>query len=619
MRTYLRLFVCAAAVFLAPVITVAQEVSESPAREIIEEKTRWTPEQVIEAQRQRQLGHNQSPNGAASAAEAAAEAREVVVSGENAPESEVHAAINPRDSNNIVVSPIRIGSAADGLLCPVYYTRDFGRTWRKSEFKTLPKGKNVTVNGGGDPILAFDEDGTAHLIWIALYYKPNSTDTTFYGLYWASSTDGGETWQQSDSDAVAFNKFARTASNPEIYDKEWLAVDRTNGPRRNTLYLAFLQAGGNNGRGRIVVRRKLPGEQTWSRTSVPVSIAGFYLVQFTNVEVDNQGNVHVTFFGGQNQGANSLWHAVSTDGAATFGAPVKIADVHYPRFSTSSSYSSIPGIQSRRMYPSPVFAVDHSNGPGRGNLYAAWTADGTTTELGDGLDIYFSRSLDNGQTWSSPLIVNDDPRGRVRHQHYPTISVTPNGVVVLSWYDRRDDSTHRIGDYVVAYSFNGGVRFSHMVRASERSTDFGSIGALNSGFGIGEYTQVLSTSGYAIPVWTDGRTGDGDLNIFAAFLPIDTALAGVERISSVTDGVQLGGARVLGNEAEIPFTLTSRGHVRMTLFDAVGRQVAVLVNGDLEPGQHTVRASLQGLASGRYYIHLRAQQGWATRELDLVR
>ncbi|MBN1447599.1 MAG: T9SS type A sorting domain-containing protein, partial [Bacteroidetes bacterium] len=40
-------------------------------------------------------------------------------------------------------------------------------------------------------------------------------------------------------------------------------------------------------------------------------------------------------------------------------------------------------------------------------------------------------------------------------------------------------------------------------------------------FGIGDYDKALSTSFYAIPIWSDGRSNNGDMNVYAAFVPID--------------------------------------------------------------------------------------------------
>jgi len=69
----------------------------------------------------------------------------------------------------------------------------------------------------------------------------------------------------------------------------------------------------------------------------------------------------------------------------------------------------------------------------RGRFYAVWH-DNNEGEL----DAYFSSTAD-GVTWSEPRILNDDPRGTRVGQHYPQISLSPDGRIDVAWYDWRDD------------------------------------------------------------------------------------------------------------------------------------------------------------------------------------
>ncbi len=70
----------------------------------------------------------------------------------------------------------------------------------------------------------------------------------------------------------------------------------------------------------------------------------------------------------------------------------------------------------------------------------------------------------------------------------------------------------------------------------------------------------------------------------------------------------------------ISFTLQVPGFTTLTIFDAVGREVAVLLNEHLEAGvlhQRTFDAS--GLASGTYYARLVSSGEYRTRKLFLVK
>ncbi len=551
---------------------------------------------------------------------------DALVSDDEAAESEVHAAINPTDTANIVVSPIRY--AEMGFTTPIYYTKDFGVTWRKSGFKAIPRGAPVTIVGGGDPMFTYNTEGRVYFSWINLYANM-ANDSMTWGLFWAYSDDGGATWKRAARDHIA--KAATSGgypygvySLPSLYDKQWMAVDRTGSQYRNTVYTVLADLKVTAGQGVIRVARMKPGREEFEQL-VPVSNSSYRTVQFSSIDIDREGGVHVTFFGSKDNNLFALWHSVSTDGGGSFTTPTKISDVHMMRFSPDARRDSIPGVPYSRLYPCPHIVIDRNRS---GHIYAVWTADGLSARQGNGLDIFFSRSTDNGDSWSAPIVVNDDPRGAVRHQYYPSIAVNDSGTVAVAWYDRRDDASHRLTHYHTAVSTDGGLTFGGSRRLSSVSTDFSSVGMLNGGFGIGEYNQMLMTGSYAIPVWADGRSNDGDINIYAAFLPLrefyglgSQGTSGVDhRFTAVTDKVSLHPPIVdPGGEADLRFELAGPSHVRLTIVDMNGRVVASAADETFEAGSHSIRVDLSGFATGRYFVRLQTGFGPAIVPLAVVR
>ena len=66
--------------------------------------------------------------------------------------------------------------------------------------------------------------------------------------------------------------------------------------------------------------------------------------------------------------------------------------------------------------------------------------DETVNENND-TDIMVRTSTDDGQTWSDPVRVNDDPSTPIRSQFNPYIALDPtSGVVAIGWYDSRNDN-----------------------------------------------------------------------------------------------------------------------------------------------------------------------------------
>jgi len=549
---------------------------------------------------------------------------DAVLSSDATAESEVHAAMNPRDTANIIVSPIRYQGA--GFTLPIYYTRDFGATWAKSDFKAVP-GPGANVVGGGDPMFAFGSDGRAYFSWISLYSNAVG-DSTMWGMFWAYSDDGGQTWQRAKNDRIAFAGASGGLPYglfglPALYDKQWMIVDRTSSSYSNTLYTAFVQLSLSQETSTIVVARK-PGSAAEFLEPVAISDAAFTAVQFSSLDIDPDGGIHVTFFGSKDKATYALWHSVSTNGGATFSTPVKISNLHIMRFSADEAADSIIGVPHDRLYPCPHIVIDRSDSATRGNLYAVWTADGTTARGDDGLDIYFSRSVDNGTTWSDPIVVNDDPRGKVRHQYYPSIAVNDRGAIVVTWYDRRNDPLQRNTDYRIALSTDGGATFSSSLPVTSALTDFSTVGKKNGNFGVGEYNQVLLTSNYAVPIWTDGRGNDGNLDIYAAFVPLEViplgeGTSGVERVSVVDGSLTIHGLAVDGETARLEFELRSRASVRVDVVDMAGRVVVSRSERSYEAGSHAIDLDLGALPSGRYVCRVVSDHGVAVTTFPVVR
>ena len=94
-----------------------------------------------------------------------------------------------------------------------------------------------------------------------------------------------------------------------------------------------------------------------------------------------------------------------------------------------------------------------------GNIYLVWDANGISQKGQNGLDIYFSKSTDGGNTWSQPVITNNDPKGIVREQHDPCIYINPGGDIILGWYDRRNDPNDMLADFYIASHRMGEIVF----------------------------------------------------------------------------------------------------------------------------------------------------------------
>ncbi|MFW6276767.1 MAG: T9SS type A sorting domain-containing protein [Bacteroidota bacterium] len=576
----------------------------------------WKLQQILEAQ-------GKTNNPGASLLESDENTK---ISKSNEVESEVHAAINPNDTNNIIVSPIRQGGA-EGLYCPIYFTTDFGASWQESSFKALPKGEGQAA-GGGDPILVFDDNGRAHLSWIHLWMNGQifQADTIIASLYYAYSDDGGTSWNE-DPEYITETRyhidmpFAPQFSLKQMSDKQWMCADRSDAESKNYVYTTVteIDMSGSSEDYNIMLHRLKPGDTEFESNIVNAN--QYDMLQFSTCAVDNNGRLHVMFYG--KKGGNAVYYTYSDDGGANFIPEIKISDFHstIPVGEHGNAPDSIKGITNQRFYPAPMLTCDNSGGPNGGNLYAVWTADGIDQKESNGYDIYLSRSTDRGETWQQPIIVNDDQKGVRSSQFYPSITVNGRGVVIISWYDRRMDESDLLTEYYISYSFDGGETFPVQMPVSSAASDFTSIGARNNGFGIGEYNQLLATDYYAIPVWGDGRDNQGDVSIYTAFVPISEGVSSVDEIKPVNSSVSIRSIspQPANGQIELRLSLKHGSAVDVSFYNINGGKLPYGQNWNLGAGEHNMSINTSMLKAGSYYLKVLTSSGYALKKFIITR
>jgi hypothetical protein len=369
-----------------------------------------------------------------------------------------------------------------------------------------------------------------------------------------------------------------------------------------------------------MVRRKPAGVDTML-PPVQATPNTFMAVQFTSLGIDAKGGLHVTFMGTFDTVHYGIYTVYSADGGATFGPPVKISDADIPSLSADAiaNQDTIFGVRPVGNYPCPHLSIDTA---GTGDLYETWCALGVEADSQQGANIYFSRSTNNGATWSTPNIVNNDrdtEAGRYIDHFYPSIAVNGKGTITVTWYDRREDTNNVIGRYYIAQSTDQGHTWTNGPVATQ-PTDFSQVMDVNLNFGIGEYTQVLTTSDFTIPIWTDGRDDAGDLEIYAAFF-YGSPLAGVERLSTVSEGLQLSAnyPNPFSATTNFSFTSASAAHTELYVTNVAGQRVASIYNGMMGAGVHDFIFDGSQLANGVYYLNLESDLGVVRQAMTILR
>jgi len=140
--------------------------------------------------------------------------------------------------------------------------------------------------------------------------------------------------------------------------------------------------------------------------------------------------------------------------------------------------------------------------------------------------------------------------------------------------------------------------------------------------GAGGGAATVLASGFLAPA----ANQDGEaFGLLAVFPNGDALLLPAQPVS--TDGGPEAGALALGAPAPNPlaadgrvrFSLAAPGRATLALFDALGRRVATLADGEFGTDVQEARLDRAGLAAGAYWLRLDTAEGSRTRALTVVR
>jgi len=469
-------------------------------------------------------------------------------------QNEQQISVNPLDSLNFVANwrDFRIGYRQVGHAA----TFDGGRTWVAETLYVEP-----TYNWDSDPGMTVDKDGK----FFAIILSFNSTSEP-NGYFVYESTDKGLTWS-----------LPRTVVNnvPNVFeDKEFIACDRTASPNQGNLYVAWARFV-NFSSPAVYFTRSTDRGFSWTQ---PINISDVNGgLQFPVPAVGPAGQVYVAWV------TNSQIRIDrSTNGGVSFGTDRTVQNV-------ASMLRYVKG--SISTFSFPALDVDISGGSYNSYVYCAFMDDGT-----DGYpDMFFTRSTDQGVTWSSRVRINDDPPNNNIDQFHPWLCVDKTGCISVVFYDSRNDPQNILTDLYLAQSTDAGATWLPNVRVTTTSFDLtaGSIfadaidpnrpRADRAGL-IGEYNGVAASSrNNVVPIYTDTRSGNQD-TYAAARSPVGNAETSEARQNFAIFGPNpwhRGPVRLNLNVAET-------GYISVDLFDAQGRNMGCLYAGNLAAGRHCI-------------------------------
>ena len=457
-------------------------------------------------------------------------------------------AVDPTNPNRIVIGWRQFDNINSNFRqAGQAYSDDGGTTW------TAPE----VIDPGvfrSDPVLDFDKEGT-------FYYNSLTTVNGDYVCDVFSST----AYNDWDEGIYAYGG-----------DKQWMVVDRTDGPSQGNIYAQWKSYLSACPPGDFT--RSLDGGISFDPCS-PVTGSP----QRGTLSVGPDGTVYT--FGQVNNGFLMARSVNAKDPDVTPTWTVSAVDL-------DGSIGLYQGPNPGGMLAQAWVATDHSNTETHGNVYAVCSV--FPDNPSDPLDVMFTSSTDGGQTWNAPIRVNDDLPGN--WQWFGTIAVAPNGRIDVAWLDTRNDPGGYDSALYYSFSEDGGESWSPNEQLSETFDPH--LGWPNQEK-IGDYMHMISTDEGAHLTWP--ATFNGEQDVYYSFITPDVMSSAHnirkrETIFTITPNP-------FRKATTLEYTLSEKAYVQLDVYDTNGQQVLKVFEGTKEAGTHQeILSSLT--TSGVYYCQL---------------
>ncbi len=405
-------------------------------------------------------------------------------------QAEPHIARHPMNPR-LVVGTFQEGRFTDGgaVNCGYAISADGGLTWDRALIPGLTTVSGGTVERASDPVAAVDHLGNIYLN--TLGFTPSSTGL----IYMSKSSDGGNSFE---APVVA----VRPPNSGDFLDKNWVAVNSFAAtPTAGRVFTTFTNFRNNDTGFPIMASYSDDGGETWLQNPISITPQNSFCQGSQPVYLPD-GDLAVVYwnFISDPVGPNSFIDdrievRISQNGGNSFGTSRVVA-------ANFQAYDD-PVLRGGGFLPSVT--ADRTEGV----IFVAYQAVVSGVPK-----VMFTRSANNGATWSTPRAVSNNPSGSSIAT--PAITVSADGEhVTIVFLDTRDNAQNgNLFHLYLAESLDGGDSWEpNNTRLSELPTNALLAPLTPGGRMLGDYLGVvpaLAGNSPGVAIWIDTRTGSPD-------------------------------------------------------------------------------------------------------------
>lgn len=499
------------------------------------------------------------------------------ISNGNLFDGEPYIAINPENPKHMVVAWMGF-SGFNPIALKTKVSFDAGENW-SAEY-LVPHAHPAYQSA--DPSIEFDNAGT-----VFLSYVDYNTSIDSGAVYIVKSLDDGLSWGPP---IEVIDVHADPGNYPS--DRPWMSIDNSGGPNNGNVYVTTMPPavfGPISPPYHPYFIASTDGGDSfnnWQYLDTTEWLAGNLISQpMPSNCVSANGTFHAvypSFLASQSFSAN-YFIASSSDAGSSFTYNL----VH----SASSGLTTNDGRKGQLIRSNPINA----------NHLAFLYIDETHGDF----DVFLRESFDEGQSWTGPIRVNDDPISNNRMQDLVWADFDLDGDLVVSWRDRRNgiDSTFATKSEIwAAFRDKDSTNFSSNFRISDNDVAMDSTLASAGN----DFMCIKLVNDTLNAVWGDSRTGR--LNVW--FQRISTQ--GIILSANQLSGSERVSVDLYPNPALSSIIIRGKDIERYAIFTSDGRRIS---SNKIEKNSGEVEIDLSWLPKGNYLIQVTTTAGVLTKNV----